>query len=106
MVWVAIGVAAHDNCDARVSCAITSVTSNQRIDADDFRSPGHRQAPGRAVGSPKGPRLYGGRRVPDGAGNRSTSAVTVTVLTITEGSDDDDEREDDRRVERGERGRE
>jgi hypothetical protein len=107
MVPVAIGVAARDNCDPGVSCAITSVTSNQRIDADDFRISGLTVKLRAERSGQRKDRVYTvGVACTDAAGNRSTSAVTVTVPhDQREGSDDDDEREENRRAERGERGR-
>jgi len=107
MVSVAIGVTAHDNCNATVSCAIRSVTSNQRIDADDFRISGLTVRLRAERSGQRKDRVYTvGVACTDAAGNRSTSAVTVTVPhDQREGPDDDEEREDERRAERGERGR-
>ena len=80
-VTVKVSVTASDACDPAPVCKVTSVTSNERLDADDWRVFGNQivvvKADCDAHGS--GRNYVIGVRCTDASGNSSTSSVTVTV---------------------------
>jgi hypothetical protein len=88
MVPVTVSVSATDNCDAQVTCRITSVTSNEAVNGtgDGDKSPdwiitGNLTLELRAERSGKGKgRLYTiNIECLDSSGNRATKAVAVSV---------------------------
>jgi serine protease len=80
-VAVTIGVSASDACGGSVRCQITSVTSNEVMDGEDWVITGDVTLKLRAERSNKGTgRIYTITMVcTDAAGNSSTKTVTVTV---------------------------
>ena len=81
LVPVTIAVSATDACDGSVRCRIVSVTSNEPINATDWKITGDLTVNLRAERSNKGTgRVYTITiECVDGSGNVSTKTVTVTV---------------------------
>jgi serine protease len=81
LVPVAIAASATDGCGGSVRCRIVSVTSNEAIDATDWRITGDLTVDLRAERSTKkASRIYTITiECVDGSGNVSTKTVTVTV---------------------------
>ena len=80
-VAIAVTASASDQCGGSVYCRITSVTSNEPVDGVGWVVTGDLTLNLRASRSSKGTgRIYTITvTCTDGAGNRSTKTVTVTV---------------------------